>query len=1046
MANNVTILSYANTFGDWVVTTNALAKENNDLAANNYVKPTGTLFLNSPTLGLQVANSAIIAGTLQVQGVGSSAYVQNNLRVDGTIYVPNTSLSIVASGQANIGGPILAMSSGTGLSVSNNAIVGGTLAVTGATSLSDNLSVTKNATVGGTLAVTGATTVSNTVSITGATIVSNELTVTGNTNTSKTSSANNLVSAFNTNTTTLTVMSSGTIGSSLSVGTDATITGNVIVGSKLTTDVLQTNSSVNTSTISVTGIGYLNVVQANTLVNTSTLTVTNSAIVNNLQANTNVNTPSVTTTNVRATGNVIANIVQANTSISSPVISSGSIFANNVQANIALTTTSLSVTGTANVANLVANNSITVPTIFVTSKLDANAALVSYFNNITTTGQLSVGGNFVLNGPTVYNSNNFTINANSAVGQISTFNVNRGSSGANASIRWNESTSYWDILNVSNSLYYKILTNDLLSDSISSTSSTNIATSNAVKLTNDAISTANTSMKSYVDTANTSMKSYVDVSVTTANTNLRLYTNANITANLNTARAYTDTANTYLQNYNTTVIFPSISVAYARANTSPNIFIGTSGSANATGGITTFTSTNGVTIVGSSNTVTFNTAQDIRSTATPTFANLVLTNALPIIYGGTGATSAASALTNLLPSASGVPAGYVLATGGVGSYYWAAGGTGGGGGATPGTTINSTRSIPTVNAGQTIFTTPTYVVGASQLRVYRNGVRQYNSDYTETNSTTVTLLDAAVAGEVILIEVDGYINNPYYANNITFTAPFGGIVSTANTIQLAIQDLETRKATLAGPSFTGIVTSVTPSTDTSNTQIATTAFVKNSLNNSNTYTMSVTGNAGTVTNGVYTAGNQTIAGVKTFSSTISGSIDGNAGTVTNGVYTSGSYSNPSWITSIAYSKVTGLTADLLNLGSANNVQHGTLGVGTTPDSSNTGSIRATGDITAYYSDERLKTNLGTIENALEKVSSLTGFYYEANKIAQDLGYTVKREVGVSAQQVQKVLPEIVAPAPIDDKYLTIHYERLVPLLIEAIKELKAEVDALKGNK
>ena len=76
---------------------------------------------------------------------------------------------------------------------------------------------------------------------------------------------------------------------------------------------------------------------------------------------------------------------------------------------------------------------------------------------------------------------------------------------------------------------------------------------------------------------------------------------------------------------------------------------------------------------------------------------------------------------------------------------------------------------------------------------------------------------------------------------------------------------------------------------------------------------------------------------------------------------------------------------------------------------------------------------------------LSGFYYEPNAIAQELGYTVKKEVGVSAQEVQKVLPEIIAPAPIDDKYLTVHYEKLIPLLIEAIKELKNEIDVLKGN-
>ena len=76
--------------------------------------------------------------------------------------------------------------------------------------------------------------------------------------------------------------------------------------------------------------------------------------------------------------------------------------------------------------------------------------------------------------------------------------------------------------------------------------------------------------------------------------------------------------------------------------------------------------------------------------------------------------------------------------------------------------------------------------------------------------------------------------------------------------------------------------------------------------------------------------------------------------------------------------------------------------------------------------------------------TLSGFYYEANQTAQDLGYEPIREVGVSAQQVQAVMPEVVAPAPIDNKYLTVQYERLVPLIIESIKELKNQLDELKG--
>jgi hypothetical protein len=125
-----------------------------------------------------------------------------------------------------------------------------------------------------------------------------------------------------------------------------------------------------------------------------------------------------------------------------------------------------------------------------------------------------------------------------------------------------------------------------------------------------------------------------------------------------------------------------------------------------------------------------------------------------------------------------------------------------------------------------------------------------------------------------------------------------------------------------------------------------------------------------------------------------------------------------------------------------NSQFNSIGVGTAA-SATAGEIRATNNVTAYFSDERLKTRIGSIEQALDKVMSLSGFYYQPNEVAQSLGYTIQKEVGVSAQEVQAVLPEAVAPAPIDEKYLTVRYERIVPLLIEAIKEIKLELDALK---
>ena len=133
-----------------------------------------------------------------------------------------------------------------------------------------------------------------------------------------------------------------------------------------------------------------------------------------------------------------------------------------------------------------------------------------------------------------------------------------------------------------------------------------------------------------------------------------------------------------------------------------------------------------------------------------------------------------------------------------------------------------------------------------------------------------------------------------------------------------------------------------------------------------------------------------------------------------------------------------------NIDTGASVQHGSLGIGTAA-SGTTGEIRATNNITAYYSDDRLKNRLWNIPSALQKVTSLNGFYYQPNQTAQDLGYELKTEVGVSAQEVQAIMPEVVAPAPIDDKYLTVRYERLVPLLIEAIKELRSELDELKAK-
>lgn len=117
-----------------------------------------------------------------------------------------------------------------------------------------------------------------------------------------------------------------------------------------------------------------------------------------------------------------------------------------------------------------------------------------------------------------------------------------------------------------------------------------------------------------------------------------------------------------------------------------------------------------------------------------------------------------------------------------------------------------------------------------------------------------------------------------------------------------------------------------------------------------------------------------------------------------------------------------------------------------------GNIEATGEVTAYASDIRLKDNISEITEPLYKLSKIRGVYFDWNDLAEKEGLPVKNkhDIGVIAQEVNKILPEVVRNAPFDEKYLTVKYEKITPLLIEANKELHSivkkqqiELDKLK---
>jgi hypothetical protein len=116
-----------------------------------------------------------------------------------------------------------------------------------------------------------------------------------------------------------------------------------------------------------------------------------------------------------------------------------------------------------------------------------------------------------------------------------------------------------------------------------------------------------------------------------------------------------------------------------------------------------------------------------------------------------------------------------------------------------------------------------------------------------------------------------------------------------------------------------------------------------------------------------------------------------------------------------------------------------------------GDFVISGSVSASGSDDRLKKNKVGITSALSKVCAMEGFIYEWNDVADKIGMTDgEKHLGLSAQTVEPLVPEVVV---INDSlvnhddgtndYKTIKYERLVPLLVEAIKDLKTENDSLK---
>ena len=350
-----------------------------------------------------------------------------------------------------------------------------------------------------------------------------------------------------------------------------------------------------------------------------------------------------------------------------------------------------------------------------------------------------------------------------------------------------------------------------------------------------------------------------------------------------------------------------------------------------------------------------------------------------------------------------------------------------------------TETVIVSAAGQSIFNNLNY--NPASVAVYLDGIKLVpGTQYTAADGNNITLVNpAAIGAKLDIISNDDVIDNA-----VTSVAGKSGNVT------LYTEDV-IGAAPLNSPTFTGNPTAPTPTPGDNDTSIATTAFVQSALS---AFSSSVDEDLIAIAN-LSGTGFLKRTGPNTWS------LDTSTYAYTNGSNATGTW--PISITGNAAYAVNSTNSTTANtayyLVTTSNYQVRSFGVGTAP-SSTQGVILATNDIIAFYSDKRLKDIKGTIPNALSKVESLNGIIYTNNELAKSFGYTdTEEKVGLIAQEVEAVLPQLVTLAPFDrqeeadgtvisksgENFKTVQYDKVIALLVEAVKELSAKVKELEAK-
>jgi hypothetical protein len=1069
-----------NTVDEWRIQTNQSANALNHIEAIDYVKsngifqfsgPTTTLLITASGTPLQVVNTAQFQTTVEVgetinlgdvptkKGallVGNSANTNNLIvRNDGTI---NRNLVIV--GNTTAGNLTTANATQTGnLRVTYDANVGTTLVVTGNTTAGNlttanatntgTLRVTTDATVGANLTVT-VNVASGNLSVTNSVNVGTTLVVTGNT------TAGNLTTANATSTGNLRVTSDANVGTTL------VVTGNTTAGNLITANATQTG---NLRVTSDANVGTTLVVTGNTT--SGNLTTANVTQTGNLRviSDANVGTTLVVTGNTTAGNLITANATQtgnlrviSDANVGTTLVVTGNTTSGNLTTANATNTGTLRVTTDATVgANLTVTVNVAVGNLSTANSITAGFIGAGTSNLGSASAQsLTVAGNFTLLGNTIFDSDRITLRANTPtnIGVDNSFieirrqkDIDVGTSAnANAQIRWNESAKYFDIRNVDNpNLYEKILTSNLITDSTTTTSSTQVASATAIKTTND-----------------------------------------NITANVLNSGAAVVVAHKY---NNTTSGDPG--AGFFRFN---NLTIASVSSVNVSN-----TDNYGATVGGilsaygdSTNTIKGHLRFSVYGASTTKFAVFAISGALTPVAGTPGyftiplthVSSTGSFTVNDLVMIQYSRAGNVGAQGAQGVI--GAQGVQGVVGAQGVQGVVGAQGVQGVVGAQGVQG----VVGAQGVQgvVGAQGVQgvvgaQGVQGVVGAQGVQGVVGAQGVQGVVGAQGVQGVAGTSSYTfqSLVNASQQNGGVIyrtSAAGDSEYVTTQAYHNAYLSFRPGQTNQVVHGGLNDSTSPTGAGVTQYGWY-FTNAGAYILF----QGTQTNPPYSYTASSTATVYFDGTSVIWVLDGTVRGNVTGASILHSLSSPLYaigrLQGIVGTTITNFVFGPMGKSGAQGVQgfNGTqgaqgapgaqgvqgapgaqgatggfstnsdgqvnsLGVGTGA-SGIQGQIRATGDITAGYSDDRLKTRLGNIENARIKIAAISGFYYEPNQTAQDLGYKLKREVGVSAQEVQSVLPEVVVSAPIDDQYLTVHYEKLVPLLIEAVKDLYEKVEVIE---